>query len=245
MIDFGGYLLLFSVGIICGVINILAGGGSFLALPVLIFLGMPAITANGTNRVGILIQNLGAGWGFQRHRLISWEALKWSAAPACAGSILGVWIAFQVGDQLFQKILAFLMIAITLWTLWDSARTRTDRPVSKPVILAILFFLIGIYGGFVQAGVGFFVLAATTWAGFDLVRGNALKVMIILVFIILTLFLFAWNGQVLWIPGVILGLGNLIGGLIGVRLTVLKGHRWIRGVVTITIILFAIKLWFS
>ena len=240
-----GFFLLFAVGIICGVINIIAGGGSFLTLPVLIFLGMPAITANGTNRVGILLQNIGAVWGFQRHRLISWKALKWSALPSCLGSILGVWIAFEVGDQLFQKILAFLMVALTLWTLWDAARNTTDKPNAKPLTLAVLFFLIGVYGGFVQAGVGFLVLAATTWAGFDLVRGNAIKVLIILIFMSLTLGLFAWQGEVLWFPGIVLGFGSLIGGLIGVKLTILKGHKWIKGVVTVTIIIFAIKLWFT
>jgi uncharacterized membrane protein YfcA len=243
--EWTGFLLLFAVGIICGVINILAGGGSFLTLPVLIFLGMPAITANGTNRLGILLQNIGAVWSFQRHGLISWEIIKQTAIPSCLGSIVGVWIAFAVGNELFQKILAFLMVAITLWTLWDSTRKVKVNSGANPFFLFLAFFLIGIYGGFVQAGIGFFVLAATTWAGFDLVKGNAIKVTVILIFIFLTLGLFAWRGEVQWIPGIVLGLGNLIGGLIGVKLTILKGHSWIRGVVTVTIIIFAIKLWIS
>jgi len=243
--EWSGYLLLFVVGIICGVLNIIAGGGSFLTLPVLIFLGMPAITANGTNRVGILLQNVGAVWGFNRHRLVPWDLLKWAILFSCAGSIIGVWIAFETGDELFQKILAFLMVLVTLWTLWDSGRRSADKSTAGPRAFAVAFFFIGIYGGFVQAGIGFFVLAVTTWAGYDLVKGNAIKVTIILVYIVLTLGLFAWQGQVLWIPGIVLGLGNFIGGLIGVKLAIQKGHKWIKVVVTITIIIFAIKLWFS
>jgi len=165
--------------------------------------------------------------------------------PSCLGSILGVWIAFETGNDLFQKILAFLMVLITIWTLWDSTRRPTGKSKAGPLPLAIAFFLIGVYGGFVQAGVGFFILAATTWAGFDLVKGNAIKVVIILIFIVITLGIFAWQGEVLWIPGIVLGIGNFIGGLIGVKLTILKGHTWIKTVVTVTIVIFAIRLWFS
>lgn len=109
-------------------------------------------------------------------------------------------------------------------------------------LLALGFFVVGIYGGFVQAGVGFLILAATTLAGLDLVRGNAVKVLSVLVFTAMSLAIFAWQGMVDWPLGLALGAGNTAGGFVGVRLAVLKGHDWLRRVVTACVVLFALKL---
>ena len=104
------------------------------------------------------------------------------------------------------------------------------------------FFLVGFYGGFLQAGIGFVILAVTSAGGLDLVRGNAVKVTLVFCFTPLALALFAWTGKVDWVMGLSLAAGNLIGGLAGVRIQVLKGHGWVRNVVTVTIVLFAIRL---
>lgn len=249
----GAYLLLFAAGVIAGALNVIAGGGSFLTLPILMFLGLPPGVANGTNRVGILLQNVGAVWSFHRHEVLDWRSVLWAAVPSIPGAALGVWLAHMVSDDAFKRILALLMVTLSLWTLWSNRRGEVAplevRPESIPtqrrVAIGLAFFLIGIYGGFVQAGVGFLILAATTAAGLDLVRGNAVKVLTVLCFTALSLALFAWSGRVDWVMGLILAAGTTLGGLAGARLTVLKGHRWIRGVVTVTMILFALKLWFA
>ncbi len=243
------YLLLLCAGLVAGTVNVIAGGGSFLTLPILIFMGLPALEANGTNRVGIFLQNVGAVAGFHHHRVLDWKSLVWAALPAALGALLGVWIAFQISAEDFQNILAFLMVAITLWNLWNplgerSASEPATRSSVQALLLAAGFFLVGVYGGFVQAGVGFLILGVTTAVGFDLVRGNAVKVLSILVFTGISLALFAWQGQVNWTYGLVLAVGTVIGGQMGVRLAVKKGHKWIRAVVTITIIIFAVKLWF-
>lgn len=242
------FSLLFGAGLVAGTVNVIAGGGSFLTLPILIFMGLPALVANGTNRVGILLQNVGAVAGYHHHRVLDWMSLAWAALPAATGSIVGVWLAFQVSNESFEDILAFLMIAITLWSLWDPVNKRKGKDSKGTWLQYFLlsggFFLVGVYGGFVQAGVGFLILGVTTACGLDLVRGNAVKVLSILVFTAISLTLFAWQGQVNWFYGLILAAGTVLGGQIGVRLTVKKGHKWIRAVVTATIILFAIKLWF-
>jgi uncharacterized membrane protein YfcA len=242
------FLVLFAAGFIAGTVNVIAGGGSFLTLPILIFLGFPAIVANGTNRVGLLFQNVGAVWGFHRHRILNWQSLVWAAVPAAIGSVGGVWIAFSVGDETFRRVLAFLMVVLTLWSLWSHGRGLREgegsrwQAASRGVLIAG-FFVAGVYAGFVQAGVGFLVLALTTYAGLDLVRGNAVKVLSILVLIAVSLSLFAWQDKVDWLTGLVLGAGMLLGGQLGVKLTILKGHKWIRGVVTLTVLVFALKLW--
>jgi uncharacterized membrane protein YfcA len=250
MEHWSSYFLLFGVGSVAGALNVVAGGGSFLTLPVLIFLGLPPTVANGTNRVAITLQNVGAVWSFRRHGMIDWGYLLWAALPATFGAILGTWAALWVGDELFQRILAFLMVAVTLWTLWDPLKKTQLSAAGSPgtpvvVALAVGFFFSGIYGGFVQAGVGFLILATTSLSGLDLVRGNAVKVLSVLCFTLISLGIFAWQDKVQWWIGLALGMGTLLGGLVGVKLAVLRGHAWIKNVVTITIIVFALRLWFG
>ncbi len=246
-----GYPLLFAAGLVAGTLNVVAGGGSFLTLPVLIFLGLPPSLANGTNRVGILLQNVAAVSSFRRYGLFDRSAVLWAGAPATLGGALGAGLALAISDKAFQQILAFLMVALSLWTLWSPSKDRdggvgsTLAAVPRPLLLATGFFGAGIYGGFVQAGVGYLVLAVTTAAGLDLVKGNAVKVTAILCMTALALLIFASQGRVDWFLGLVLAGGTILGGILGARLTVKKGDRWVRRVVTATVIVFAVKLWFS
>lgn len=236
-----------AAGFVSGVLNVLAGGGSFLTLPILIFMGLPPTIANGTNRVGILAQSMGAVWGFHRHGLIDWRWAAWAGVPAAAGAALGTWAAIEIGDEAFRRALAFLMVGITLVTLLGPTpepKAEPDRPPRR-LPLAIGFLAVGLYGGFVQAGVGFLILAVTTWAGVDLVRGNAVKVLSVLIFTGLSLAIFAWHGRVDWRIGLVLAAANTAGAEIGVRLSLLKGHRWLHALVTVTVIAFAVVLWFE
>jgi uncharacterized membrane protein YfcA len=237
---------IFGIGLAAGMINVIAGGGSFLTLPVLILAGLPPGIANATNRVGILIQNVGAVWGFHRYRMLNWDSLRWAAIPATAGSFLGVWLALVIPDALFQKILAFLMVGVTLFLLWEPGRPGNPQAnPSRRVWLFLAFTGVGVYGGFVQAGVGFLILAATSAVGLDLVRGNAVKVLCILVFTAVSLPVFAYHGMIWWVPGLVLAAGNVLGGLVGVRMTVLRGHRWVKLMVTVAVLVFSVKLWLA
>ena len=228
------------------VLNVLAGGGSFLTLPVLIFLGLPAAEANGTNRLGVVAQNAGAVWGFHRQRVLDWRWGLVSAVPAGLGALVGATAALHTTDRGFRRILAGVMVAVTLYTLVDPLK-KMDRPAtsrsawSLPVVAG--FFVVGLYGGFVQAGVGFLVLAVTTFAGLDLVRGNAVKVLNVLVLTVLSLCVFAAGGRVQWLAGLALALGSLAGGVAGVPLAVYAGQRGLRSIVTVTVIVFALLLW--
>jgi uncharacterized membrane protein YfcA len=245
-----GYLLLSGVGLVAGTLNVIAGGGSFITLPVMIFLGLPATVANGTNRVAILLQNVGAVWSFRRRGVFSRSWLAWAALPALGGAGLGTWLAVEMGDRSFERVLAALMVAITAWTIWDPVKKREAREELGEGMgtlgrggLVLGFFSAGVYGGFVQAGIGFLILTLTTIGGLDLVRGNSLKVLLILAFTPLSLALFAATGNVDWGMGLALAAGNFAGGLLGVRLTILKGHGWVKRVVLVMVVLFAVKLW--
>ncbi|MHB1193323.1 MAG: sulfite exporter TauE/SafE family protein [Longimicrobiales bacterium] len=240
-------LLLFGVGTFAGALNVIAGGGSFLTVPLLIFLGLPATVANGTNRLAIITQNVGATRAFHRRGLIPRDWLLLAAPTSVIGALLGTFAAVRVGDLAFQRVLALAMVVITAWTLWRPAPAAAGESESIPTgarrtAFVAAFFLVGLYGGFIQAGVGFIVLALTTAGGLDLIRGNAVKVTLLLVFTPLALLVFAASGKVDWPMAVVLASGNYVGGLVGVRVQVLKGHAWVRRVVTAAIIVFAVKL---
>ena len=239
-------LALVGAGFVASVLNVIAGGGSFLTLPLLIFFGLPAVDANGTNRLGVLAQNVGGVWGFHRHRVLDWRLALKVAVPALAGAALGTWLALRTGDRDFRRILATLMVAVTLYTLLDRRGRAADalgRLPARDLVLGLAFVLAGVYAGFVQAGVGFFILALTTAAGLDLVRGNGVKVCRHPGDDLSLAPLFAWDGKVDWVAGAALAVGSFAGSLVGVRLTVLKGHAWVQGIVTAAIVVFAVKLW--
>lgn len=243
--------VLIVAGTVAGALNVLAGGGSLLTLPILIFAGLPGVTANGTNRVAILMQNLVAVWRFDRSGVMPWTLVSWAAAPATLGSVAGARLALQLDDQQFQRVLVWIMIGVTLWTLLRSGRRQRSAVAESDDQVAGInrwalaggFFFVGVYGGFVQAGVGFLILAALGLAGLDFVRGNAVKVFSVLCFTVVALGIFAWQDAVNWPLGLALGVGNALGAVLGVRWTVLKGHVWLERFVALTVIVFAVVLW--
>ena len=238
---------LFAVGLVGGALNVVAGGGSFLTLPALIYFGLSAADANGTNRVGVFAQNLTGVWGFHRSKAMAW---RWGLAvsvPALVGAGLGSWWALQLSDIGFKRLLSIAMLVMTLWTVLRSPKPVSEEHIGSPWHPGTMgaFFLIGVYGGLIQAGVGFAVLAATTAAGMNLVKGNAVKLLTVLLITMLSLAIFASGGAVQWGYGLALGAGNIAGALVGVRMAVTQGHHWIQRVVTATVVVIAVLLWFD
>lgn len=242
-------LLLAGIGVIAGILNVLAGGGSLLTLPMLIFLGLPAPVANGTNRIAILCQNVVAVSSFKSKGVLPAKLALLCTVPALIGSLIGAQLAIDISEDLFRQLLAGIMIGVVILMAVDPAkRLSFDEQHMTPLRTAFLllsFFIIGIYGGFIQAGVGFLIISGLLLHGLDLVRINAVKVFVILFFTIAALAVFVWHGQINYQLGFALAVGNAAGGWIGSHLAVKKGHDWIRRLVFIVVILFAIKLaWF-
>ncbi len=240
------FIVLFCVGAVAGFINILAAGGSLLTLPTLVFLGLPTTVANGTNRIGILIQNLVAIAGFHQHNLFPWRVSVLAALPAIAGAVLGAQLAIDIPDEVFKRVLAGIMIGVLILMIFDPAkRLRAERrPMTwwRGTLFAFGFFGVGLFGGFIQAGVGFLIILLMLLDGFDLVAINAVKVFVVFIFTIAALAVFIWHNQVDYVLGIALGLGNALGGWLATRFAVKKGHNWIRGFVIITVIMFSLQL---
>lgn len=240
-------LALIGTGLAAGFINANAGGGSMLTLPLLMFLGLPANVANGTNRIAILLQNVIGVRTFHREKILKFSTDYRLALPAIIGSVIGALFAVEIDVKLLEKIIAGLMVLMLLLIVfkpdvWLKERAGAVNP--KPTFWQyIIFFFIGLYGGFIQMGVGFFLLVGLVLGcGYDLVKANAVKLFIILIYTVFTLTIFMFNGQVNWTAGLILAAGNMAGAWLGAKFAVKGGAKYIRYILILALVIVILNL---
>jgi len=243
------YFLLIVIGFIAGVINILAGGGSLLTLPILIFLGLPPNVANGTNRIAIIIQNIFAVKGFQSKGITAFPYSIYLSISALIGAIIGTSLAVDIKGETFNKILGIVMVLIVVYMIIKPKASQKDvmeRITGKYLWLGIIaFFFVGIYGGFIQAGVGFIMLLFLSSINqYSLVKSNAIKVFVALIYSLAAVAIFAYNDSINWKYGLILSIGNASGGWVMSRWSVKKGDGFVKRFLIIMVLAMAIKLWF-
>jgi len=238
---------LLGTGLAAGFINTTAGGGSMLTMPLLMFLGLPANVANGTNRVAILLQNVIGVRTFHQKKVLDYSTDYRLAIPAIVGSVIGALFAVEIKEELLEKIIAGLMVLLLFVVVlkpdvWVKERAGAVNP--KPTFWQyIIFFFIGLYGGFIQMGVGFFLLAGLVLGcGHNLVKANAIKVFIILVYTVFALGIFMFHGQVDWKAGLILAAGNMIGAWGGAHFAVKGGAKYVRYVLILSLIIVILNL---
>ena len=241
-------LLLMIVGSVAGFVNVMAGGGSLLTMPVMIFMGMNGPVANGTNRVALTAQNISAVIGFLRKDLSEFKLSLTLSACALPGAEAGAYLGTKLDGVWFNRVLAGVMVAVIILMALKK-RNKTDMQqcgkVSRlrVVIAHVLMVAVGVYGGFIQAGVGFILMAILHRVlGLDLVRVNMHKVFIVGIYMIVALAIFAYRGNVVWSAGLFLAVGNATGAWIGTHFAVKKGEGIIKIVLYIALVAMAIKL---
>lgn len=240
---------LLMIGSVAGFINVLSAGGSMLTLPLLMFLGLPPQVANGTNRVAITLQSVTAVSGFRRMGQGNLKVSLHLAVPAVLGSLIGAWLAIRVPDAVFEAVLVAAMLGVSVFMLLPQPSLDT-RPLTTerlgPVIYAAMF-LIGLYGGFIQVGVGaLFLVVLYRMLKIDLPQVNVFKVAVILLYTLPALLVFALNGQVRWVMGLTLALGNIAGAFLAVRVNLsARGALWVKWVTLTMVVLILLRLmWF-
>ena len=240
------FALLTGVGVAAGIINVMAGGGSLMSIPVMIFLGVPGPVANGTNRISIIAQNIVAIRTFLRRGFADFRLSLSLAAAAIPGGILGAMVGVHLDGVWFDRVVAAVMVGVLIYMqLPGGKRTGESRPLTRPRLVAghILMFFAGCWGGFIQIGVGFILMPILHRVlGLDLVRTNMHKVFIALSYNLVAIFIFAAAVTIHWQFGIALALGNAIGGYLGARFSVQGGERWIRRVFTLVLLVFVAKL---
>jgi len=226
----------------------MAGGGSLLTVPAMLFMDIPAPVANGTNRIGILVQNITAVYAFFRNGFHDLKLSISLSLAASLGAVGGAWLGVFLHGVWFNRLLAVVMIAvIILMATEKKTKVKADKKQQPENVLLghILMVGAGFWGGMIQVGVGFILMPILYKVmGFDLVRVNMYKVAIILSFTIVALFIFASQLELIWWAGLGLALGNSIGGWYGAHSTIHKGEVWIKVVLYIVLTCFIIKLLF-
>lgn len=243
-------VLLAVLGAVAGFINVMAAGGSMLTLPAMVLMGMDGPLANGTNRIAILTQNIAASAGFFRKGIRNLRLSLSLGLSAVPGALLGAHYGARFDGVWFNRVLAAVMITVLALMLAKNGQSRSGPAaaalkISTPRMLAahLLMAVAGLYGGFLQAGVGFIVMAILHRVlRLDLVLVNMHKGVIIGIFSLAALGVFAREGAVHWQAGAVLAAGHALGGWIGAHVAIQRGEGLIRKFVVVTIIAMAAKL---
>ena len=225
-LDLFSVFLLGLTGFIAGGINTVAGGGSNLTLPALMIFGLPADIANGTNRLSVLMQCIVGVAGYNKHNILDRQAVIPILIPCILGGVFGALLAAILPNLFLKPILLLSILCMSIIIL---VRPETIVPAPGTSELSPNknrkawwgLFAAGIYGGFVQAGVGFMLLAALAGGlRYNLLRANALKTLCALAFTVVALAIFIAFDQVWWLPGIILACGSMLGAHLAVKIAV-------------------------
>lgn len=244
-------------GVMAGFVNVMAGGGSLLSVPIMLFMGVPGPVANGTNRIAILAQMITGVFAFLRHGYSDFRLSLTLALAALPGAVLGAAVGARFEGIWFNRAVAALMLVVMLVMAFGKeqgaggsagggAAASTGGPGKPRLVLAhALVFLVGIYGGFIQIGVGLlFLPVLQRTLGLDLVRVNMHKTFIIAVYTVAALTVFASQVEIYWLLGMALALGTSIGAWLSARAQVAGGERIIKATLNIVLALFIVKLLF-
>jgi len=236
------------VGVMAGWLNVMAGGGSLLTVPIMLFMGVPGPVANGTNRIAILAQNITAVNTFRRRGFSDFRLSLSLSAAAALGALGGASVGVHLDGVWFDRVLALVMVAVMVLMATGQDKVKPVGGDAEPKNLWLGHLLMvgaGFWGGFIQIGVGFVLMPILHRVmGLDLVRVNMHKVFVVLVFTIVALAVFASRLELLWWTGIGLAVGNSIGGWLGAHTTVAHGEALIRRVLYLALTAFIIKLLF-
>ena len=240
-------LIIVLTGFCAGFINVISGGGSLLSLPVLIFAGLPPVVANASNRIAVIFESLSGTAGFRSKGVSAFPYSGWLGLSALGGAIIGASLAVEIRDEIFNRILAILMVGVVGFVVFKPTIKKDQEEkmdTSSKIIAFISFFFIGIYGGFIQAGAGLLIISALSLINkFSLLKSNSAKTMIVLIYSSAALLVFIYEGKVNWTYGLTLAIGNVCGAWVSSRLSVKMGEKWIKGFLIISVTALAIKLW--
>lgn len=242
-------IILLITGVATGFLNVMAGGGSMLSLPIMIFLGIPATIANGTNRLAILTQNISAVTTFYKKGFADFKLSFTLALCTIPGAVAGALLASKLPSENFKHLLAITMLFVIL-LMWFDNNKKTPINKQKTTQTRLIcghigMLLAGFWGGFIQIGIGFILMPILHRVmGIDLLRTNMHKVFIVLAYTLVALFIFSSQLQLAWKAGISLAIGTAIGGWLAAHFQIKQGVEAIKWVLNIVLIVFIIKLLF-
>lgn len=236
-------LFLFAAGFFGGVINSIAGGGSFITFPALLFVGVPPISANATNTFASCAGYLSGTYAFREDLVAHKRELPLLIVISLAGGVLGAWLLLQTPEALFREAIPWLLLFATLLFIYGGQingvlrrLSGTHRHASWLGRLLLLLMLLGVstYGGFFNAGLGIIILSYLALAGYsDIHAMNGIKLLISTVVSLVAIVLFVVDGVIAWYEGAIVLVGTLVGGYMAADLSRRLPQDWVRKVVIV------------
>jgi uncharacterized membrane protein YfcA len=221
------YLIALVGSFVAGAINTLAGNGSAITLTILMeVLGLPADVANATNRVGVATQSLAGTWAFQRAGRLRTSAGRrremWLiVGVTTVGALVGIWLSLIVDNSTFRQIFRYLLFVMLLVVLVRPKRWLKERSGEQPLSLWVVipaFLAMGVYGGFIQMGMGIFFLALMVLvARYEIIQANVVKGLVVAVYTVIAVAIFAWRGLIDWEMGGLMAIGQTVGGYLTAR----------------------------
>jgi uncharacterized protein len=243
------YSIAFAGAFIAGMINALAGNGSVITLTVLTeLIGLPGVVANGTNRVGVLMNAAGAMTGFIGKREMQYRKQLQYIIPVIIGAIGGIYVATIVTSDQFMWVFKFLMLVMLIVILVNPERWLIVRP-GKSLLPKWLewpaMLILGFYGGFIQMGMGVFYLAILVLiARLPMIESNTIKAIAVGSFTLIAVIVFAFSDLIVWSIGLLMGAGQFLGGWIAAHYaSKMKGaSKWAYYVLVVAVSLSVLKL---
>lgn len=232
-------ILLFGAALIAGVMNAVAGGGSFIAFPTLLFTGVPPVPANATNTVALWTGLVCSGGAFRRHIDVPWRVMGALTIASLGGGILGALLLLHTPARTFMRVLPWLMLAATLLFIFGRrlVRPRHTEVVHNTTLAALLLatgfqFLVAIYGGYFGGGMGIVILAMLTAFGMaDIHRMNALKIVLSTATNGVAVAIFVASHAVYWRQAPVMIVGAALGGYFGAHYSLRLPQKLVRGFV--------------
>lgn len=217
--------------------NAVAGGGSFIAFPTLLFTGVPPVPANATNTVALWTGLLFSGGAFRRHIRVPWRVLATLVTASILGGTIGAFLLLHTSAHTFMRVLPWLMLAATLIFIFGGklVSLSSAKPVREAGTAALLVgmgfqFLVAIYGGYFGGGMGIVILAMLTALGMaDIHQMNALKIVLSTATNGIAVAIFIASGAVFWKQALVMIVGAAIGGYFGAHYSLRlpqKAVRW-------------------
>ncbi len=219
-------LLLFSTAFIAGGLNAVAGGGSFITFPALIFTGMAPIAANATNNTAMWAAGLASIRAYRQDLQVDRRLLVMLSVTSLIGGTIGSIALLYTSSAIFKRLIPYLLLlATTVFICGEPLKTWSQRLSPKspsvnpsPKNLVVLQLLISIYGGFFGAGIGILMLATLTFAGIKNIHAtNALKVILGSCINGIAIVPFIFAGVIVWQQAIIMAVGGSLGSYVAAR----------------------------
>ena len=239
--------VIFIAGFAAGFINTFAGSGTVINYFLLILLGIPINTASGTIRMGVIMQAIATSLSFYKQKQLDIVKAVYISIPVTIGAIIGAEIAVSVNILLFERLIGGVLLVMLFFLFYNPDRWIEGKQqiASRKVnyLHLIVYFIIGIYGGFLHIGFGIFMIAALVWlSGYNLVKAAAIKIFVVLIYTPFVFVVFILNDQVEYVIGFVTGLGNLVGGLLAANMAAKFGDGFIRLILIFVLTIFSLKL---